>query len=67
MIVVPNQRKKPAAVFPRAEFLGNYALVADPLLQMQPAGSPKNTPARRTIARRSGRGKQAEAWAIEQR
>jgi hypothetical protein len=66
MIVFPNSRPKPAAVFLGLNFSGNYALVADPLVQM-PAWVPEKfggAPGNRADA--GLRGKQADDWAIEQ-
>jgi hypothetical protein len=67
MIVIPNQRAKPAPCFLGLNFSGNYALVTDPLVQMPKgwvsekyAGSPDHR------AGEAGRGKQVGAWAIEQ-
>lgn len=67
LIVVPNQRKKPAPCFLGLNFSGNYALVTDPLVQM-PAGwvSEKYAGAEKNRAGEAGRGKQVDAWAIEQ-
>ena len=67
LVVIPNQRKKPVPVFLGLNFSGNYALVADPLVQMPQgwvlekyAGGPNNR------AGEVGRGKQIDAWALEQ-
>ncbi len=67
LIVIPNQRTKAAPVFLGLNFSGNYGLVADPLVQMpngwmleKYSGAPNNR------AGEPARGKQAEAWAIEQ-
>ncbi len=67
MIVVPNKRQKPAPCFLGLNFSGNYGLVADPLVQMPDgwmldkyAGAPGNR------AGEPARGKQVDAWAIEQ-
>ena len=67
LIVVPNQRTKPAPCFLGLNFSGNYALVTDPQVEMprgwvseKYAGAPENR------AGEAGRGKQVEAWAIEQ-
>lgn len=67
MVVVPNQRTKPAPCFLGLNFSGNYALVTDPLVEMprgwvseKYAGAPENR------AGEAGRGKQVDAWAIEQ-
>ena len=67
LIVVPNQRKKPAPCFLGLNFSGNYGLVTDPLVQMprgwildKYAGAPGNR------AGEAARGKQLDTWAIEQ-
>lgn len=67
MIVVPNKREKAAPCFLGLNFSGNYSLVADPLVQMprgwvldKYAGAPGNR------AGEAARGKQIDAWAIEQ-
>lgn len=67
LIVVPNKREKPAPCFLGINFSGNYALVADPLVQM-PQGwvSDKYAGAPGNRAGEAGRGKQIDAWAIEQ-
>lgn len=67
LIVVPNRREKPAPCFLGLNFSGNYALVTDPLVQM-PRGwvSEKYAGAPNNRAGEAGRGKQVDAWAIEQ-
>lgn len=67
MVVVPNKRTNPAPCFLGLNFSGNYALVTDPLVQM-PRGwvSEKYAGAADNRAGEAGRGKQVEAWAIEQ-
>jgi hypothetical protein len=67
LIVVPNQRAKPAPCFLGLNFSGNYALVADPLVQM-PQGwvSEKYAGAPNNRAGEAGRGKQVDTWALEQ-
>ncbi len=67
LIVVPNQREKAAPCFLGLNFSGNYSLVSDPLVQMprgwvleKYAGAPDNR------AGEAARGKQIDAWAIEQ-
>lgn len=67
MIVVPNKREKPAPCFLGLNFSGNYSLVTDPLVQMprgwildKYAGAPGNR------AGEAARGRQVDAWAIEQ-
>lgn len=67
LIVVPNKREKAAPCFLGLNFSGNYGLVADPLVQMPKgwmlskyAGTSDNR------AGEAARGKQVDAWAIEQ-
>ena len=67
LVVIPNQRTRPAACFLGLNFSGNYALLDDPQIQMPKgwvsekyAGAPENR------AGETGRGKQKEAWDIEQ-
>jgi dienelactone hydrolase len=67
MVVVPNQRTKPAPCFLGLNFSGNYALLNDPKIQM-PQGyvSDKYAGAPANRAGEAGRGKQLDTWAIEQ-
>ena len=67
LMVVPNRREKPMPCFLGLNFSGNYALVADPLVQM-PRGwvSEKYAGAPDNHAGEAGRGKQIDAWAIKQ-
>jgi len=67
LVVTPNAKDQPAPCFLGLNFSGNYALLADPLIRMPEgwvsekyAGSPGNR------AGEAGRGKQTDAWAIEQ-
>ena len=67
LVVIPNKRTRPAACFLGLNFSGNYALLDDPQIQM-PKGwvSEKYAGAPQNRAGEAGRGKQKEAWAIEQ-
>jgi hypothetical protein len=67
LLVVPNQRTGRAPCFLGLNFGGNYAVVADPLVQM-PQGwiYEKFEGAAENHAAEEGRGKQVEMWAIEQ-
>ena len=67
LVVIPNQRTRPVACFLGLNFSGNYALLDDPQIQM-PKGwvSEKYAGASQNRAGEAGRGKQKEAWAIEQ-
>jgi hypothetical protein len=67
MVVIPNERKQPVPCFLGLNFSGNYALLDDAKIEMPKgwvsekyAGSPANR------AGEAGRGKQKDAWAIEQ-
>ena len=67
MIIVPNQRTKPAPCFLGLNFSGNYALVVDPLVALPPAWVfEKSAGAPEHRAAEAGRGEQVETWAIEQ-
>ena len=67
LVVIPNQRTRPVACFLGLNFSGNYALLDDPQMQM-PKGwvSEKYAGAPQNRAGEAGRGKQKDAWAIEQ-
>ncbi len=66
MIVVPNKREKPAPCFLGLNFSGNYALVADPLVQMPRGWIMEKYAASNNRAGEAARGGQADTWAIEQ-
>ncbi|HYR58207.1 MAG TPA: acetylxylan esterase, partial [Chthoniobacteraceae bacterium] len=66
MIVVPNQREKPAACFLGLNFSGNYALVTDPLVQIPRGWIMEKYAASNNRAGEAARGRQADTWAIEQ-
>jgi hypothetical protein len=67
LIVVPNQRAKPAACFLGMNFNGNYQLLDDPKIRMPQGWTRESFPgAEPNRAAEAGRGKQKETWAIEQ-
>ena len=59
LVVIPNKREKAAACFLGMNFRGNYQLLDDPAIAM-PKGWEGNRPVE------AGRGKEKEAWALEQ-
>ena len=67
LILTPNARSKPAPVFLGLNFYGNYMVVNDPLVPPPagwlPNGAPGST---NNHATESGRGKQADVWAVDQ-
>ena len=66
LVVIPNDRPKPAACFLCMNFNGNYALLDDPLIQ-QPAWVPQSFPGVPPhTAADAGRGKDKDAWALDQ-
>jgi hypothetical protein len=66
LIVVPNRREKPAPCFLGMNFSGSYGLVADPLVQMPRGWIMDKYAAANNRAGEGARGKQVDAWAIEQ-
>lgn len=66
LLVIPNQRKKPAPVFVGINFCGNHTLVDDPSVALQSSWTPARCPGcvdnRATDA---GRGKQIDVWNLE--
>ena len=67
LVVVPNQRTKPAACFLGMNFNGNYQLLDDPKIMMLQGWTRESFPgAQPNRAADAGRGKQKETWAIEQ-
>jgi hypothetical protein len=67
LIVIPNARTKPVACFLGMNFYGNHHLLDDPKIQLPRGwvpGKSADTGAHR--AAEADRGKQKEAWAIEQ-
>ena len=66
LVVIPNARTKPAACFLGMNFNGNYALLDDPKIQ-PPAWVPQSFPGVPPhTAADAGRGKDKDAWALEQ-
>jgi hypothetical protein len=67
LLVVPNQRSKPAPVFVGLNFNGNHTVLDDPSIALpegwMPRGGPGVTNNRATDA---GRGKDANNWALAQ-
>jgi hypothetical protein len=67
LLVVPNQRTKPAPVFLGLNFCGNHALLDDATIALPTGWMPKNCPGcPDSHATEAGRGKQIDVWAIEQ-
>lgn len=67
LLVIPNERKKPAPVFVGMNFRGNYTLVNDkdiplPTMWMYP----DKTTSKDNRAIEAGRGTQIDVWALEQ-
>ncbi len=67
LVVVPNGRRRPAPCFLGLNFHGNYTIVADPLVAM-PKGWVNSARIGGAVdhATEAMRGKQIDAWAIEQ-
>jgi hypothetical protein len=66
LLVIPNQRKKPAAVFVGMNFCGNHTVVADPSVALPEAWLPTRCPGCvENRATDEGRGKQVEVWNLE--
>jgi len=66
LVLIPNERAKPAACFLGMNFEGNYALLDDPQIQM-PAWVPKSFPeVPPHTASEAGRGREKEVWALDQ-
>ena len=67
LLVVPNERKRPAPVFVGMNFCGNHALVKDPGVRLPTAWMYGNYPGvKKNRATESGRGTQVSVWALEQ-
>jgi len=67
LLVVPNNRRKPAPVFVGPNFCGNHALVTDTNVALPAGWMPKSCagcPNNR--ATDAGRGTQVDVWALEQ-
>ena len=66
LVVIPNERTKPAACFLGMNFNGNYALLDDPQIQ-PPAWVPQSFPGVPPhTAAEAGRGKDKDMWALDQ-
>ena len=67
LVITPNTRSKPAAVFLGLNFYGNYMVINDPLVPPPagwvPSGAPGST---NNHATEAGRGKQIDVWAVDQ-
>ena len=61
LLVVPNQRTKPAPVFLGLNFRGNHLLLADPLIRPPDGWKP-----RRNETLEQVRGAEADEWALDQ-
>ena len=67
LLVVPNDRKKPAPAFVGLNFCGNHTLVTDPSVALPACWMPRNCPGcTNNQATDAGRGKQEDVWALEQ-
>lgn len=67
LIVVPNQRSKPAACFLGINFAGNHAVLDDPKIQLAQGWMPSRYPGVKDHrATDAARGAQKDTWAIEQ-
>ncbi len=67
LMVIPNQRKKPAPIFLGMNFSGNHALVADTNVPVTAAWMLPELPhVVNNHATEAGRGKEADTWALEQ-
>jgi hypothetical protein len=67
LVVVPNQRRRPAPVFVGMNFSGNHAVVKDTAIRLPTAwmySNRKGVKANR--ATEAGRGAEVDAWAIDQ-
>src|SRR6516165_195797 len=67
LLVIPNERKSPAAVFVGMNFSGNHALVKDPAVRLPTAWMyPNPTGVKDNRATEAARGTQIDVWALEQ-
>ncbi len=67
LLVVPNQRSKPAPVFVGMNFCGNHALVQDPAVRLPTAWIyPNYAGVKNNTATEAGRGSQIDVWNLEQ-
>jgi len=67
LMVVPNERSKPAPAFVGLNFCGNHTLVNDSTVALPTSWMPKNCPGvTNNHATDAGRGGQLNVWALEQ-
>jgi hypothetical protein len=69
LMVIPNQRTRPAPVFLGMNFSGNHTLVNDTNVPLPYNWMPTNIPRVRIVNHRAtdeGRGRQVDTWALEQ-
>ena len=67
LLVVPNQRNRPAPVFVGVNFCGNHALVKDASVRLPTSWMyDRQTGVTNNRATEAGRGTQVDVWAIEQ-
>ena len=66
LLVIPNQRTRPAPAFLGLNFNGNHTALADPTIALPTTWMPANAPGvKDNKATDEGRGKNADAWSIE--
>ncbi len=67
LLVVPNERKRPAPTFVGLNFCGNHMLVTDTTVALPAGWMPKNCAGcTNNAATDAGRGTQVDVWALEQ-
>lgn len=66
LVVVPNKRDKPAAVFLGLNFTGNHTLVSDPKVRLPDVWMSERAAGADNRAGEEDRGKHIETWSIEQ-
>src|SRR5256885_3878475 len=67
LLVVPNQRKRPAPAFVGLNFCGNHTLLPNTDIALPAGWMPRSCPGvTNSHATDAGRGKQADVWALEQ-
>lgn len=66
LLVVPNQRTRPAPIFVGMNFCGNHTLVDDPSIPLAKGWVYKSCPGcANEVATEEGRGKQIDVWNLE--
>jgi hypothetical protein len=67
LLVVPNERKRPAPCFVGLNFCGNHALLKDPAIRLPDVWMYDNYPGVKDHrATEAGRGSQIDVWALDQ-